>query len=140
VVDPIAAIVISLLVHVPGPDASVNVMENPAQIGAMPPIGAGSGLINTVVVTKQPVGIVYVIFAVPPATPVIRPVLESIVATAELLVLHTPVPVASLRVVELPWHIVKVPVMIAGNGLMLITAVPNIVSEQDVVEFVAVTK
>jgi hypothetical protein len=99
----------------------------------MPCIDAGNGF--TVITTDwvQPVPMVKVTVAVlwvatgPPVT--IPP--EVIVATAELLLLHTP-PTPSLNVVVWPAQIVVLPDMTVGNGLTVtvFTAVqPVAVSE-----------
>jgi len=61
--------------------------------------------------------------AVPAATPPTTP-LEFTVATAALLLLHTPPDVASLSVVVRPEQTVSVPVMDAGVGVSTTAVVP----------------
>jgi hypothetical protein len=60
---------------------------------------------------------------VPAATPHAVPVELPMVATAVLLLLHVPPAVASLRVVQVPAHMVVVPMIAAGNGLTVATIV-----------------
>ena len=59
---------------------------------------------------------------VPAVTPVTIPDPEPTVALA-LLLLHVPVPVASLSVVVRPTQTFMVPVIAAGNGLIVTTVV-----------------
>ena len=60
--------------------------------------------------------------AVPAVTPVTMPVPEPIVATAKLLLVQLPVPVASLRVILAPVHTLVGPVIAEGE---LFTTKPN---------------
>ena len=75
---------------------------------------AGNGLTTTNAVAIQPVDNVYVMVAVPAATPVTVPPLT--LATPALLVLHVPPLVASLNEVVRPAHTDMVPVIAAGTG------------------------
>src|SRR3569833_1521277 len=80
--DPTVAIVTLLLVHVPPPGMPVSVTVLPAHIvvpAAYPRI-RGVGFTVTTVVAKQPLGIIYVITAVPTLIPVTIPELEPTVA------------------------------------------------------------
>lgn len=54
VVKSTVAIPVALLLHVPTPDASVKVIEEPRQIDVGPEITTGKGFTVTVSVTKQP--------------------------------------------------------------------------------------
>jgi hypothetical protein len=60
---------------------------------------------------------------VPAATPHAVPAELPMVATDVLLLLHVPPAVASLRVVQVPAHMVVVPMIAAGNGLTVATIV-----------------
>jgi len=106
-----------LLLHVPPLVGSNSVAVAPTQILLAPDIGLGVGLTVTDAVVKQPAGKVYVIVAVPAAAPVTTPVPEITDATAELLLLHEPPPVASVNVVVDPTHTASVPPIDAGAGL-----------------------
>ena len=53
----------------------------------------------------------------PDATPVTTPVPDTTVASAVLLLVHAPPPVALVRVVVRPIHTFGVPLMDAGSGL-----------------------
>jgi hypothetical protein len=56
-------------------------------------------------------------------SPVTIPVVEPTIATVVLLLLHVPKVVTSLNVVVSPEHTCKVPVIFAGNGFTVTTAV-----------------
>jgi hypothetical protein len=60
---------------------------------------------------------------VPDTRPHARPVELPIVATVVLLLLHAPPAVASLRVVQVPAHIVVVPIIAAGDEVTVATIV-----------------
>ena len=60
---------------------------------------------------------------VPAATPVTIPVLEPMVATDDVLLLHAPNAVASFSVVDEPTQTLFVPPIVAGNGLTVSTIV-----------------
>ena len=53
--EPMVAIVVTPLVHVPPPVASLRVVVKPAQTVAIPVIDDGNGLTVTITVAKQPV-------------------------------------------------------------------------------------
>ncbi len=76
-----------------------------------------SVFIVTMVVTKQPAEIVYVIVAVPVETPVNTPVLRPMVATAVLLLVHTPPGVVLESVLVAATQIFVSPVITDGTGL-----------------------
>ena len=83
---------------------------------------ADTAFIVTTAVAVQPVPAVYTITAVPAATPVTTPVAEFTVATAVVLLLHTPPVVVLLRAVVPPIHAVRVPVTEAGRLFTVATA------------------
>jgi hypothetical protein len=104
------------LTHVP-PTEFVRVVVVPTQVVAVPPIAAGSALTVTIAVFLQPVGSVYVIVDVPPATPVTKPDDEPMVATPALLLTHVPPASALLSNVVAVTQAFSVPVMAAGRAL-----------------------
>jgi hypothetical protein len=58
---------------------------------------------------------------VPPVSPLTKPVVETILATEGLELLHTPPGVELLSVVVLPWQAEGTPVM--GEGIFTVTVV-----------------
>lgn len=60
--------------------------------------------------------------AVPGLTPVTMPVEAPTEATSGLLLLHVPPEVGSVRVVVRPTHNIDVPLIGAGNGFTVMTA------------------
>src|SRR5947209_4732202 len=88
--DPMVAVPVLTLVHVPPEVASVSVVIPPTHATGVPVIAAGTALIVSVAVLKQPPGIVYVITGVPDDKVVTIPVAEPIVAIAGLLLVHVP--------------------------------------------------
>ena len=115
--DPMVAIEVLLLVHVPLPDKSVKVIVDPAQTGALPEIAAGCALTVTTVVVIHPESTLKVIVDVPAVTPVITPELIA-VATAVLLLVHEiGFEVTSVNWVVDPAHTVPVPVMADGLAI-----------------------
>jgi hypothetical protein len=84
---------------------------------------AGSAFTVTDVADLQPVGIVYVIPAMPLAVVVTTPVLFT-VATAALPVLHDPPDEAVLNVIAEPGQTAALPVMAAGRALIVTTVEP----------------
>jgi hypothetical protein len=70
----------------------------------------------TTVSTLQPVASVYLICAVPTATPLTIPVDDPTMAIPVVPELHTPPVVASCSVVVLPTHRFVLPVTRAGKG------------------------
>ena len=106
-----------LLVQVPRPAASLNVVVEPLHMARAPRIAGGAALTETVVVTVLPD--VKLIVAVPAATPVTTPVPLPTVATEVLLLVQLPQPVASVSVVVAPTHTVVVPEIGATVSLIL---------------------
>lgn len=72
---------------------------------------APSGFTVSVAVDVHPAPVVYTIVEVPPPVPTAIPLEPPIVVTDRLLLVHAPPVVALLRVVELPWQIVVMPVI-----------------------------
>ena len=88
-------------------------------------IVAGNGFTVTTAVVIQPVDTnLYVIIAVPDApVPSTTPVVDPTLAVPGALLLHVPTVVISLNVVDSPEHTDIVPVMFAGNELIVIIEV-----------------
>jgi hypothetical protein len=80
-------------------------------------------------VAEQPLASLYtkVIVVVPEVRPVIRPVLELILATPVLLLVHVPIPppgdVVAVNVVVLPTHIADDPAKLTEGGANTVTVV-----------------
>ncbi len=111
------ATAVLLLLHVPHDDDDDNVVVEPAHVLAVPDIDAGVFTVTTALIW-QPDEIVYVIVAVPGATPVTMPEETPTVATDVLSLVHdTPPLVALLSAVVEPWQTVNVPPIAAGSGL-----------------------
>jgi hypothetical protein len=104
-----------LLLHVPPVVALLSVVVSPSHTCSTPVVVAGSGFTVTVVVIRQPVGIVYVISAVPSDKPVTTPVAASTLTVASAL-LHVPPASASAIVVVEFTHTAIVPVIADGSG------------------------
>ena len=94
-----AAIVASLLAHVPPEVVFPSVVVEPVQTLAVPVIAEGIGLLNRVSLALQPVDKEYEIVAIPGNTPVTIPVADPTVSMAVLLLLHEPPAVTSARLV-----------------------------------------
>ena len=127
-----------VLLHTPPLIQSVTVVTPPIQTEGS---ARGHGAVVTVMIdeVKQPVGYVYVIAAVPPATPHTLPLAEPMVAIATAPLVHVPPVVASDSVRQEPMQTLAGPVIAGGVGLIEIVAVPVIVREQPVIAFVATT-
>jgi hypothetical protein len=110
------------LVHVPPVVVLLSVVVRLWQTASVPVIAAGSGLTVTGVVVMQPVASVYVIFTTPADAPVITPPVLAVAIEPSALA-HVPPVVAELRFVVSPTQIVGVPVIAAGSGLTVTTAV-----------------
>ena len=100
---PTVAIVVPPLLQVPPPIELCSAVVPPGQTLGVPVIGA-TGLTVIVAVTAHPPGEVYLITEVPAVNPLTTPVDSPIVATVVLPLVHVPPPVASLRVMVLPWQ------------------------------------
>ena len=95
-----------------------NVVVAPTHIAGAPVIGAGNVCTVTVAELKQPEPARNMMLVVPADTPVTRPDVAPIVATAGLLLVQdTPPEVEQLSTVLLPSHMF-VPPVIAAEGLL----------------------
>ncbi len=105
------------LLHEPPAVASERAVVRPLQTKLLPAIAAGTLLTVTGRVAIQAPGLrVYVMVALPAATPDTLPP-EVTVATAVLLLVHAP-PVTVLdNVLAVPMHTLPLPVMAAGEAL-----------------------
>ena len=116
--DPIVAMLVALLLHVPPLIGLLSVVLPPMHIWVVPVIAGDGGVTVITPVTAQPVPVIlYVIVVVPAVTPVTIPVDEPIVAIPVLLLLQVPPVVALLIVTVPPIHTALPPVIAAGNGL-----------------------
>jgi hypothetical protein len=88
-----------------------------------PVIGAGSGFTVIGKILKQPVGIVYVMTAEPPPTPVTTPLTIPTEATDVLLLVHRPPGAEFAREVVDATHTTGAPVIAGGSGLTVTSAV-----------------
>ena len=120
--EPIVAIAVLLLLHVPPVVASASDADIPTQTDDGPVIPAGSGFTVAGMVVVQPVPSEYVIVTVPVMTPASKPVAEPMVAMVVLLLLQAPPVDASLSVVVLPVHTRAVPVIVPGNAFTVTVA------------------
>jgi len=112
-----------LLLQVPPVGLDVNVEELPTQDDAVPVIAAGNGLTVNTAVVKHPVGNVYVIVELPAVNvAVTSPVNAPIPATEVVPLVQLPPPASVSRLVE-PAHVLSVPDIAAGNGLIVIGVV-----------------
>ena len=103
-----------VLLHVPPAVAFPRAIVMPTHVGTLPVMAGGSGFTVTVLFAVHPTPSVYVITAVPVATPDTIPP-ASIVATA-LLLLHVPPPVAVDSTDVPPTHTLAGPVIAPGNA------------------------
>ena len=87
-----------LLLQVPPVVGSLNDAVSPTQISGVPSIATGDGLTVNMALAAQPVEIKeYSIVVVPVVAAYTKPLPEPIVATMGLLLLHVPLPDASLN-------------------------------------------
>lgn len=93
------ATAVLLLLQVPPEVACDKVEDDPMQVFVVPVIAEGAPFTVAIVVTLQPPGAVYVMFAVPTDTPVSMPVDAPIVAIAVAPLVHVPPLVALVSVV-----------------------------------------
>ena len=127
VTRPVAALTVAmpvrLLLHAPPLTASVSEVVRPWHTTGVPSIAEGAGLTVTTVAIQQLPGIVYVIVAVPPVTPVTTPVPVTTLAVPGAEELQVPPVTASLNEVVKPTHTLGVPRIAVGDGLTVTTAV-----------------
>ena len=119
--EPAVATAVLLLLQRPPPAPLVNVVVWPTQVCSMPPIAVGAVFTVTIVVAVQPVPNVYVIVAVPGATPKVIPVEDPMVATPVVLLLQVPPP-GQVSVPVVPTHMPVGPV-IADTAVTVILRV-----------------
>jgi hypothetical protein len=118
--DPMAPIAILLLLQDPANVLSPKMPVVPAHNAATPTITDGGVFTVTDFIATQPVGMVYVISAVPKDNGVTMP--DSVpIDTTVLVVVHTPPAVESVRVMGAP-HKIGAPV-IACNAFTVIVAI-----------------
>jgi hypothetical protein len=113
--EPMVAIDVLLLLHVPPLVALLKVEVAPVQTVKAPVIADGNAFTVTILVAVHPFTL-YVIVAVPALTPVTMPVEEPTVALAVLLLLHAPPAKVFVSVVVAPAHMVAVPLIDAGRA------------------------
>jgi hypothetical protein len=111
-----ATIVGVVVLHLPPVAGSVYVAHEPWQRSDGPTIVGGSEFTTTSLVTKHPLGRVYETIVKPGATPHIRPVIGSMVATDVLLLFHEPPGVGSLIGMHELTQIFDGPVIAEGLG------------------------
>jgi len=136
-VAPTVAIAVLPLLQTPPVTDSIKEMAAPAHTDEAPVMvpETGGGLtviIRLVLAVPHPLVTVYVIAAVPRATPVTIPDTPT-VATAALLLLHTPPPTESLKGILTPGHTVVAPVMVPADGaaFTVTTASADVISHGD---------
>ena len=117
------AVSVRLLVHVPPGVISLSVMESPTHKGTEPVIGAGNGFTVTSWVIWQPVASVYVMVALPVSFPKTIPEEEPMAAMVGLLLTHVPPGSASVSVLLVPIHTLKLPSIGDGNGFTVTVVV-----------------
>jgi hypothetical protein len=110
-----------LLAHVPPAAASFNVVVEPSQTTAVPPIAAGRELTVTTAAVAQPVDNIYDIVAVPAITPVTTP-LDVPTVALPLLLLQVP-PALLVRLVVDPAQTDRVPLITDGSAFTVTTTV-----------------
>ena len=109
------------LAHVPPPGVLPSVVWAPSHTASVPVMAVGIGFTVATTVSKQPLGAVYVMVAVPAKTPVTTPVAPSTVATPALLLVQLPPGVAFAKAVVAPTHNEAVPVIAAGDAMTVTT-------------------
>ena len=121
-VDTVATEVL-LLLQLPEAEPSLRLVVDPWHTAATPSIDDGNGFTVTIADVWHPVGNTNMIVDVPADTPVTTPLLAPIVAILVVLLLHVPGALASVSAVLEPAHTSSVPLISAGNGLTVTTAV-----------------
>jgi len=114
--EPTVARAVLLLAHVP-PPASLKIVVEPTQTCVTPVTAPGNAFTVITAVDLHPVAVkVYAIVGVPADTPTRKPDTEVMVASAVLLLLQVPPPVASVSVIEEPTQTAVGPPIAAGKG------------------------
>jgi hypothetical protein len=111
--EPIDARVELLDVHTPPATVFPIVIVDPAHTALAPDIAAGLAFTVTVTILSHPAAVVYVIIAVPGATPDITPVVPAVVATVSSDDDHVPPVIEFSSVVVLLEHKPVAPVITA---------------------------
>jgi len=105
------AVAVVLLVQLPPPGASLNIIKEPVQTNVGPAMVPGTGLIVTAETVLQPGANEYVIADIPAAIPVTTPVEETMVAIVVLALVQLPPDAVLESVVVAPWQIEAMPVL-----------------------------
>ena len=116
--DPTVAIAVLLLLHVPHDDAIVSVEVSPIHAGLTPLITDDAVIVTVVVATAElqlPLT-VYDMTAVPADIPETMPDDAPMLATEELLLLHTPPATVLVSVDDVPGQSVVVPLIVPTVG------------------------
>jgi hypothetical protein len=120
---PMVAMPGQATLQVPPAGEPMAVVVDPAHTCKVPVMAVGSGLMSTTTERWQPVGSVYIMLAVPDVRPDTMPVPAPTVATAVLLLLQVPPVLVVLSVVVCPTQALVLPVITAGSGFTVATAV-----------------
>ena len=112
-----------LLVQLPPPLVVDNVVLPPVHKFGEPDKADGKACTVNTLEVRQPVGNLYVIFAVPGVTPFTTPLDTPTTATKVFPLDHVPPVEAVLSVPDKPWHIAAGPVIVSGTGLTVINLV-----------------
>ena len=121
--EPTVAILVLLLVHTPPVGEELKVDDAPEHMDNTPLMAPGAAFTVTTLVAKQPPANVYVIVAVPAATPDTTPDVELILAVPVALLVHTPPVGDDDNVVVDPTQSVAVPDIAPGVVFTVTTAV-----------------
>jgi hypothetical protein len=124
VITPVDASIVatpaSILLQLPPDVVLINVADAPTHALVAPVMATGIGLTVKLAVAIQPVGSMYLIIVTPAARAFTLPVVESIVATPSMLLVHTPPVVVLASVTVEPAHRPRLPVIAAG-ALLTVT-------------------
>jgi hypothetical protein len=119
--EPTVATPVALLLHVPPDVAFARVVVVPVHMLVFPVMGRRALMVTTAVMAHPPDG-VYEIVVLPPATPVTTPV-DPTVAMDVLLLVHVPLPAASVSVTVPPAQTAELPVIAGGSADTVTTVV-----------------
>ncbi len=112
--EPIVAVPVLLLLHVPPAVASARVTVDPVFTVAVPVIAAGEAFTDKVSFLEQPFASLYVIVVPPAVNADTSPLVVLIEATDDALLDHVPPVMALVSVADVPVHIEEDPVIAAG--------------------------
>ena len=119
IAEPMFAMPVALLLHVPPAVASLNVVVRPEHMLRIPRIPVGNGLTVTIlyaIAVPQLLVTVYSMESTPGVTPVKWPVLPPIIATDVLMLVHMPPGDTSVKVTMLPTQTLKTPAITPALG------------------------